>query len=332
MEKLVCAGNPACNKKATRRISFCIDATTNRPRVLASQITSNWHHGHGKQCSVESIEGMALGVQEIHQPGELPLLAAKVSVNYTFERSGMRRIHGIDSLDPLRDIKCACHGNGDQGSINGLKLMPSGMEFTCSILLNDRFECLNNDVQSITYLSHFYSLVAGGLACSETYTILTSHYCQQPACRLYAVDMGYHSQAGLLTDNNVARILLYCTHQVEICVDCIVVQGPRFAVVEHLQVANDGLPTYYIYLIWEQFYRGPVAVSVESSRQRPGCSLNLQKIESVLAVNPSCTRERVATVGPVRDLLFSVVNMGQVLTKTFGYETRKGCGSRCQQF
>lgn len=255
-----------------------------------------------------------------------------MTANYTWGNGGTRNAHGIDSLDPLRDIKCACQGNGGEGRINGLKLIPSGLQFTCNIPLHSRFECLNSNIQSVIYLSHFYSLVAGGLGCSEAYAILTSRYCQQPACQLYAVDMGYHSQAGLLTDNNAARILLYCTHRVEVCLDCIAVQGPRFAAVEHIQLTGDGLPTYYIYLGWEQFYRGPVVVSVQQRRQRPGCSLNLQEVESVLAANPSCTREKVTTVSPVRDLLFTVVNVGQVLTKTFGYETKKGCGSQCPQF
>ncbi|GMH42784.1 hypothetical protein BSKO_10703 [Bryopsis sp. KO-2023] len=323
--------NAACDRRAGRLVSLCVNSETQRALILTSKLVQFDENSKRNTCLVSELDTEITKVEEKRQTEFLPLLTVSISVKYAFRQTKHREWHDIhiDGLDPIRDVKCACQSKGVRGATGGITAMPNGFKFTCTVPLRDNFNCLTSEIKSMIYLSEDFARVAGGHECSKTYSLMSTTYCMQPTCRFYAVDMGYSGQFGLVTDAPTARILLLCSHPVEVCKDCFVVTGPQFASVNHLQLGNDGLTTYYLYFSWEDTYRGPVSVSVESVRSRQGCSLELPGAASVSATHPECTREKITRVGPVKDLRFNVVNRGQVLVKTMGYETKNGCGDRC---
>jgi hypothetical protein len=93
----------------------------------------------------------------------------------------------------------------------------------------------------------------------------------RPECNLFGADLTYSPLAsgGLQTDQTQAHIRMVCTHPVIICQECVVIDGPTRASVLDFEPIAQHHSAYDIQVGWEEGYRGPVRVDLESARCVP---------------------------------------------------------------
>ena len=96
----------------------------------------------------------------------------------------------------------------------------------------------------------------------------------RPVCELFAVDLAYAGTSGgeLVTDASRALLHLLCTHNVAICDECVVVQGPKGALAQ-LAALPGGARGHSLSVSWPADYRGRVSVDLETAR----CAARLQQ-------------------------------------------------------
>jgi hypothetical protein len=85
---------------------------------------------------------------------------------------------------------------------------------------------------------------------------------------MFGGDLAYSpmSAGGLQTDQTRAHIRLLCTHPVSICQECIGIDGPSQGSVSDFKPIDQHQYAYDIYVGWEEGYRGPVRIDLESAR------------------------------------------------------------------
>ena len=96
------------------------------------------------------------------------------------------------------------------------------------VTLQDAYECLNT---SIAFDANFSAALPDSPQCGAFSATGRTSYCQQPVCQIYSVDMAFCGQEGLVTDQSQALLVMVCTQEVQVCLDCFVVSYPSCAAV-----------------------------------------------------------------------------------------------------
>ena len=91
--------------------------------------------------------------------------------------------------------------------------------------LQDAYECLQT---SLNFDATFTAaLPSTSSAVQPQCGAFSAHgntsYCQQPVCQIYSVDMAFCGQEGLVTDQSQALLVMVCTQEVQVCLDCFTV-------------------------------------------------------------------------------------------------------------
>ncbi len=87
--------------------------------------------------------------------------------------------------------------------------------------LQDAYECLQT---SFAFDANFSAaLPASQAQCGAFSATGNTTYCQQPVCQIYSVDMAFCGQEGLVTDQSQALLVMVCTQEVNVCLDCFTV-------------------------------------------------------------------------------------------------------------
>jgi hypothetical protein len=104
--------------------------------------------------------------------------------------------------------------------------------------------------------------------CMHVANHLTVNSSCRPECRMLAMDLAYtaHGAGGLVTDKTRALIHLRCTNFIVMCAECVLVSGPARGSVIRLEPLKNGSTGYELQVGWENGYRGPVRVDLETAR------------------------------------------------------------------
>ncbi|KAK9815527.1 hypothetical protein WJX72_005154 [[Myrmecia] bisecta] len=151
-----------------------------------------------------------------------------------------------------------------------------------SILPNPKYGpmCSAWVVRGVMPLSDFWettnttvSLTVAGL---QTYTgadvpaaVATREIDHWPICTLYAVDMAFNGDTGLVTDKSSAELVLACSEQLRgLCTDCVTANGTAGAAgapyVKYINQVEGSINYYHIVVAWQRgVYYGPVTVEVD---------------------------------------------------------------------
>ncbi|KAL3160091.1 hypothetical protein ABBQ32_010871 [Trebouxia sp. C0010 RCD-2024] len=185
---------------------------------------------------------------------------------------------------------------------------------TSSLTLQDAYECLQT---SLAFDASFSAALPDSPQCGAFAATGNTSYCQQPVCQIYSVDMAFCGQEGLVTDQSQALLVMVCTQEVQVCLDCFTITGPSNATVEYFNYAQNSTSSYQLLVQWDDAYRGPVTVDLQSSRSESYCDLTLTE--------PVCEYDSVA---PVDSLSFTVQDNVQV--KAVAYKILYDCdGGQC---
>ena len=84
----------------------------------------------------------------------------------------------------------------------------------------DAYECLQT---SFAFDANFTAALPDSPQCGAFSATGNTSYCQQPVCQIYSVDMAFCGQEGLVTDQSQALLVMVCTQEVQVCLDCFTV-------------------------------------------------------------------------------------------------------------
>lgn len=86
-------------------------------------------------------------------------------------------------------------------------------------------------------------------------------------CQLFAVDMAFCSNGGLVTSAAEARLVLACTDAVSLCDGCLRMSGPATGTVQLLSAENGiTAAAHHVLARWPSSYSGPVSIDLEQQR------------------------------------------------------------------
>lgn len=91
-------------------------------------------------------------------------------------------------------------------------------------MVQDAYECLRT---SFAFDANFSAALPDSPQCGAFSATGNTSYCQQPVCQMYSVDMAFCGQEGLVTDQSQALLVMVCTQEVQVCLDCFQV-SPSF--------------------------------------------------------------------------------------------------------
>ena len=102
---------------------------------------------------------------------------------------------------------------------------------TCSLTqknapMQDAYECLQT---SFAFDANFSAALPSSPQCGAFSATGNTTYCQQPVCQIYSVDMAFCGQEGLVTDQSQALLVMVCTQEVNVCLDCFTVSTEHTA-------------------------------------------------------------------------------------------------------
>ena len=86
--------------------------------------------------------------------------------------------------------------------------------------MQDAYECLQT---SFAFDANFSAALPASPQCGAFSATGNTTYCQQPVCQIYSVDMAFCGQEGLVTDQSQALLVMVCTQEVNVCLDCFTV-------------------------------------------------------------------------------------------------------------
>ena len=125
-----------------------------------------------------------------------------------------------------------CFGQSHSASsaccLDSGRLKPAWTRLDSSMIahcVQDAYECLQT---SLNFDATFTAaLPSTSSAVQPHWGAFTAHgttsYCQQPVCQIYSVDMAFCGQEGLVTDQPQALLVMVCTQEVQVCLDCFTV-------------------------------------------------------------------------------------------------------------
>jgi len=88
------------------------------------------------------------------------------------------------------------------------------------VTMQDAYECLQT---SFAFDANFSAALPASPQCGAFSATGNTTYCQQPVCQIYSVDMAFCGQEGLVTDQSQALLVMVCTQEVNVCLDCFTV-------------------------------------------------------------------------------------------------------------
>lgn len=88
------------------------------------------------------------------------------------------------------------------------------------VTMQDAYECLQT---SFAFDANFSAALPASPQCGAFSATGNTSYCQQPVCQIYSVDMAFCGQEGLVTDQSQALLVMVCTQEVNVCLDCFTV-------------------------------------------------------------------------------------------------------------
>ncbi|KAK9813313.1 hypothetical protein WJX72_012358 [[Myrmecia] bisecta] len=182
--------------------------------------------------------------------------------------------------------------------------------------LKDMFECLQTDIVFDGSLSAVMERASPSNqeVCGSIQYTQSAEYCAAPVCQMYSVDMAFSGTVGLITDKQQALLVLVCTQDVKVCIDCFKVSGPSNGTIEYFNYVHNSNSSYHLMASWEQAYRGIVTIDAEAQRTESSCSFELKQ------ASPCGGYKSVA---PIEAVNFTVTDNVQV--KAVAYKIIQEC-------
>ncbi|KAL0051929.1 hypothetical protein WJX82_004666 [Trebouxia sp. C0006] len=237
-------------------------------------------------------------------------VSATVGVDFTAPSGFSVPMSGAITTD-ASNVSTACAAAAPSSMVGSTSM------YTCeaSVPIKDAYECLQT---SFAFDANFSAaLPASQAQCGAFSATGNTTYCQQPVCQIYSVDMAFCGQEGLVTDQSQALLVMVCTQEVNVCLDCFTVTGPGNATVQYFNYAQNSTSSYQLLVQWDDAYRGNVTVDLQTNRDESYCNLDL--------TDPVCGYD---TVAPVDALSFTVQDNVQV--KAVAYKILYDCdGGQC---
>ncbi|KAA6417156.1 MAG: hypothetical protein FRX49_12911 [Trebouxia sp. A1-2] len=236
-------------------------------------------------------------------------VSATVGVDFTAPSGFSVPMSGAITTD-ASNVSTACAAAAPSSIVGSTSM------YTCeaSVPIKDAYECLQT---SFAFDANFSAALPASPQCGAFSATGNTSYCQQPVCQIYSVDMAFCGQEGLVTDQSQALLVMVCTQEVNVCLDCFTVTGPSNATVQYFNYAQNSTSSYQLLVQWDEAYRGNVTVDLQTNRDESYCNLDL--------TDPVCG---YTTVAPVDALSFMVQDNVQV--KAVAYKILYDCdGGQC---